>query len=798
MLAAQQECLYKGTDPKEFQKCIFCTKTFVNQSFLLSHINRRHKEEMIGRNLTKVQLNSFLNVSTSDTHMMAEFENLEYPRKQETQEDLKEVIQDLKIHLNKAKTDELSGLLTLVKQQQDQISQLQNLSNKQVIEINPTVDKHEEGKLKSQELFWQAQVKSLEEKLLAESKKSRAEIENLKEAFEEEKRKQKKIKRKDKRRARREKQLAKQESKKENGIEINNSNDYIKTEMVESSKPQNKLDTSDFVPLTSDTENMLVPKMSNDITDKSMVHVLPPKQTFTVNKNTPYQHSFVDNVDKNSQGCVSKTDSIPDLLNNKQDQEEKAISQPTQVIKPAISAISIQSGEHEYEAPISFHTSKDSMLDMIEKNPTKLEQYRSQTQVLLADQLENLGVNSNSSTLSKQQLNYHLRQLKDHRKSLPNSSEHQILRTQCKEEVEKLASQASMKKGSLKRRMSKGMSSFRKQIYNSLQNVRFKRRENKNIKSRKRSPKKNVAPQPPNITNVQNQESEEVSSPEKGETNVYVPSPKRLPPKPIPRQSKMRQPDPDPVSEISDTEEDEDDDEYQDEGDISSIVQNDKQNSKLQDKNTKEFFIADCKNDVDIVHSIDEHCIDENDKRSDYSDYSEEEDHVEEFKDEFIDPDTEDEQASIWDSEEDNEIDEIADVHQEPEEIKLRRPKPGTKIADLTNIIETQLHRRSIPKPAGGIDPLQAAMDGVDTEEALQDRINLIDEELAKGQSMTDLSTNTLGTSMWGDNGSFHTSRPGSATTLQSGHSSRPGSGQLRDRLKPPQPRPRITSWDSD
>jgi len=238
MLAAQQECLYKGTDPKEFQKCIFCTKTFVNQSFLLSHINRRHKEEMIGRNLTKVQLNSFLNVSTSDTHMMAEFENLEYPRKQETQEDLKEVIQDLKIHLNKAKTDELSGLLTLVKQQQDQISQLQNLSNKQVIEINPTVDKHEEGKLKSQELFWQAQVKSLEEKLLAESKKSRAEIENLKEAFEEEKRKQKKIKRKDKRRARREKQLAKQELKKENGMEMNDSNNYLKTELVESLNPK--------------------------------------------------------------------------------------------------------------------------------------------------------------------------------------------------------------------------------------------------------------------------------------------------------------------------------------------------------------------------------------------------------------------------------------------------------------------------------------------------------------------------------------------------------------------------------
>ena len=107
-------------------------------------------------------------------------------------------------------------------------------------------------------------------------------------------------------------------------------------------------------------------------------------------------------------------------------------------------------------------------------------------------------------------------------------------------------------------------------------------------------------------------------------------------------------------------------------------------------------------------------------------------------------------------------------------------------------------------KPTGGVDPLQAAMDGVDPADELHNRIEIIDEELARGQSMTDLSTNTLGTSMWGDNGSFHTSRPGSAATLQSGPNSRPGSrpssGQPRANrgLQPPQPRTRITSWDSD
>ena len=59
-------------------------------------------------------------------------------------------------------------------------------------------------------------------------------------------------------------------------------------------------------------------------------------------------------------------------------------------------------------------------------------------------------------------------------------------------------------------------------------------------------------------------------------------------------------------------------------------------------------------------------------------------------------------------------------------------------------------------KPTGGVDPLQAAMDGVDPADEPHNRIEVIDEELTRGQSMTDLSTNTLGTSMWGDNGSFH------------------------------------------
>ena len=112
-------------------------------------------------------------------------------------------------------------------------------------------------------------------------------------------------------------------------------------------------------------------------------------------------------------------------------------------------------------------------------------------------------------------------------------------------------------------------------------------------------------------------------------------------------------------------------------------------------------------------------------------------------------------------------------------------------IVDLTNIIEQQLHRRGSLKPAGGVDPLTAAMETIEGEE----------EGLARHFSMTDLSSNTLGTSQWHENGSYH-SRPGSAATLGSftGYSSRPQSAHRETVRHGPvaPPRKRRTSWDSD
>ena len=370
------------------------------------------------------------------------------------------------------------------------------------------------------------------------------------------------------------------------------------------------------------------------------------------------------------------------------------------------------------------------------------------------------------------------------------------------------------KKGSLKRRMSKGMSSFRKQIHHSLQSLRLKRKESEdfsNSKKRKRSPKKAAAPQPPQIIHHVNELSqEETKTMQKGsETNIYVPSPKRFPPKPLPRQSKQQIIEPqqklDNLSSSS-SEEDENEVSFNTTRHESRAEENDQNKNTIvvvenRDDNN-EFDSSSEENNSDLQENEENECTDIDDEEMNEGtriSESEKEDRDENQKA----PDTEDEQASLWDSEEDREIEdsdveEIVQIHKEPEEIKLKRPTPGTKIADLTNIIETQLHRRSVPKPSGGVDPLQAAMDGVDPVNVLEIKEDIVEEELGR-QSMTDLSTNTLGTSMWGDNGSFHTSRPGSAGTLQSLANSRPGSGARLERgLQPPVPRPRITSWDSD
>ena len=42
IIVMQQECLFNESKLETFQKCCHCNKVFVNESFLLSHIRRKH------------------------------------------------------------------------------------------------------------------------------------------------------------------------------------------------------------------------------------------------------------------------------------------------------------------------------------------------------------------------------------------------------------------------------------------------------------------------------------------------------------------------------------------------------------------------------------------------------------------------------------------------------------------------------------------------------------------------------------------------------------------------------------
>ena len=42
IIVMQQECLFNESKLETFQKCCHCDKVFVNESFLLSHIRRKH------------------------------------------------------------------------------------------------------------------------------------------------------------------------------------------------------------------------------------------------------------------------------------------------------------------------------------------------------------------------------------------------------------------------------------------------------------------------------------------------------------------------------------------------------------------------------------------------------------------------------------------------------------------------------------------------------------------------------------------------------------------------------------
>ena len=46
IITLQQQCIFTGSSLQQFQKCLYCEKIFINESYLNSHLLRRHKNEL--------------------------------------------------------------------------------------------------------------------------------------------------------------------------------------------------------------------------------------------------------------------------------------------------------------------------------------------------------------------------------------------------------------------------------------------------------------------------------------------------------------------------------------------------------------------------------------------------------------------------------------------------------------------------------------------------------------------------------------------------------------------------------
>ena len=135
MLTAQQECIFKGTNLKDFQKCSFCPKTFINQSFLTSHLARRHGH------VAKRQVEG------------------------DEGDQIRQLVRSMKEELTLGREGRMEELTSLVRRQQEQMERLQEtLKEKTEGEKERRREQPREeveGRMEAQERFWQAQVKTL-------------------------------------------------------------------------------------------------------------------------------------------------------------------------------------------------------------------------------------------------------------------------------------------------------------------------------------------------------------------------------------------------------------------------------------------------------------------------------------------------------------------------------------------------------------------------------------------------------------------------------------------------------------
>ena len=659
---------------------MLCPKTFINESFLVSHLHRRHRQEMEGNNLTGGVMRDWVQTTLGQHQVTG---------KEDTGQEVRGMLQEIRNQLATQSHNRNPDLASMVTTQQAQIQELQALLKDKIVSPSKgRVDQEEtDGRLKAQEMFWKAKVKTMEDNFNEALRGSDSKLQKIQEEFETEVHKLKKQRRRDQRKQRRH-----QNNKTVDQVNIEN----LVENIVKSKTGLENLKNNNVIPAPMNNKEIAV-EPKQDLKKENII--------------------FVETSEKEEDIALVEEEILH--TSNEDIPDKVELKVPT--ITNAFSVTSLKSEDHLYEAPISVHSSKESVFEMIENNPSKIDELRQNSKEKLAEELQKIGVNPNASQLSKEQLNNCKKILKEQRKRLPNCSEHNLLRDQYEEEVETLALQSIVKHGSIKKRLSKGMSSFRRQIFRSLQNLRVEspsKAADQTISVRKRkSPKKKSAPQPPRMVQTTKVKSLE---------NEYVQSPKRIPPKPAPRQSKIiAPPSPEPQSDQSEEEidssdeEDEEDEEMEqfDHDIIGMLVDKERREQNLNTYQVQEKERNDAEQEDDSITEDD----DDNLSKDGDSEEHNVEKEVPQKADENDDDVTVVDDGSIWDSDdEDNDIVEEViniDVHHdmEAEEIKLRRPEPGSRIADLTNIIETQLGRRSgLQKPAGGVDPLLAAMERID------------------------------------------------------------------------------------
>ena len=125
---------------------MLCPKTFINESFLVSHLHRRHRQEMEGNNLTGGVMRDWVQ-TTLGQHQVTS--------KEDTGQEVRGMLQEIRNQLATQSHSHNADLASMVTSQQAQIQELQALLKDKIVSPSKVrVDQDEtDGRLKAQEIF---------------------------------------------------------------------------------------------------------------------------------------------------------------------------------------------------------------------------------------------------------------------------------------------------------------------------------------------------------------------------------------------------------------------------------------------------------------------------------------------------------------------------------------------------------------------------------------------------------------------------------------------------------------------